>query len=370
MAYYISSKPLLAFQDASQRNSETDPASNSTAYSVQSPLHPSLSLVAGSSSIASDYGSDNAYEASELGTPGVGRDDSSDVGTDDLALDEDMSNPIDKLVKYGISNIDEGLFMGQNILGQLEGLPRQKVNARYVNNDTQKNKQNGNPYNASLLANKMTGHFSEPGHAKGIGHVRKLSDESVGSDGSSLRGSDMSNYGIPNSSGDGSLDLHGHAEASRTAETLSHTELQFTGNVQVVLPLNQRHKLNRILLTMQQRLGTAKTDMEELRRKSLEMEIKLKSESSGNSCQNLAEETIVQEKDLLQQDLKATKEQWEILSKQYEELEVKSKADVKVLVKEVKSLRNSQKELKKELSQLTKEKIEVEVGYQSASLLM
>ncbi|CAJ1973702.1 unnamed protein product [Sphenostylis stenocarpa] len=409
----------FSFQDATQQNSETVPDSNNTVCSVQSPLHSSLSLVAGSSSVASDYGSDTAYEPSDLGTPRVGRDDNSDVGTDDLTLDEDITNPIEKLVKYGISNIDEGLFMGQTILEQLEGLPRHKANARHVNYVTQKDKSNGNLYDSSLLVNHNTMElFSEPGHAKVVGHVRKLSNESVGSDGSSLRGSDISNFGIPNSSGDGSHDLPGSALVSRETDSMGHTKLKSTGDTQLVFPLDQRNKLNRILSTMQRRLGTAKTDMEdlivrlnqeitakdflatkvkdlevelettkqknkenlqqailiererftqmqwdmeELRRKSMEMEMKLKSESGRNSYQNLTKESIVQQQnDVLLQNSEATKEQLEILSKQYGELEAKSKADIKVLVKEVKSLRNSQTKLKKELSETIKENSETE----------
>jgi hypothetical protein len=96
------------------------------------------------------------------------------------------------------------------------------------------------------------------------GHARKLSNESFGSDVSSLRGSEMSNSGIPNSSGDGSLDLPGGAEGSRLTEILGNTDFQFSGDAQVVLPSDQRHKLNRVLFTMQRRLVTAKTDMEDL----------------------------------------------------------------------------------------------------------
>ncbi|KAK7283092.1 hypothetical protein RIF29_12370 [Crotalaria pallida] len=406
-----------SFQDASQQNSEADSDSNNRAYSVQSPLQSSLSLVAGSSSVASDYGSDTAYEPSDLGTPRIGQDDNSEAGTDDLTLDEDMTNPIEKLAKYGISNIDEGLFMSQTILDQLEGLPRHKVNARHGNYVTEKGKNNGNSYNASLLANNGLELFSEHEHAKDIDHVRMLSNESVGSEGSSIRSSDVSNSWIPNSSGDGSLDLPGGALVPRATDIMNHAELQFTGDAQVVLPLDQRNKLNRILLTMQRRLVTSKTDMEdlivrlnqeiaakdflaskvkdleveleatkqkskenlqqailiererftqmqwdmeELRRKSLEMELKLKSEMGGNSSQNSSKESSVQPEDALLQNLNATKEQLEILSKQYGELETKSKADVKVLVKEVKSLRNTQKELKKELSESVKEKCEAE----------
>jgi len=261
---FTSCNHMSAFQDASQQNSVNDPDSNNTDYSVQSSLHSGLSLAAGSSSVASDYGSDTPYDASEVGTPRIGQDDNSEVGTDDLTLDEDTTNPIEKLVKYGISNIDEGLFMGQTILEQLEGLPRHKVNARHVNNVTGKDRSNGNSYDSSLLGNNTMELFSQPGQAKVLGHIRKLSNESVGSDGSSIRGSDMSNFGIPNSSGDGSVDLPGSASVSRETDIVGHTKLKSSGDAQLVLPLDQRNKLNRILSTMQRRLVTAKTDMEDL----------------------------------------------------------------------------------------------------------
>ena len=67
------------------------------------------------------------------------------------------------------------------------------------------------------------------------------------------------------------------------------------------------------------------------------------------------------EKDSMLQELNATKEQLNNISKQYEELEAKSKADIKVLVKEVKSLRKSQKELKQVVGQSLSEKSEAEV---------
>lgn len=60
-------------------------------------------------------------------------------------------------------------------------------------------------------------------------------------------------------------------------------------------------------------------------------------------------------------ELDATKEQLEDLSKRYQDLERKSKADIKILVKEVKSLRSSQAALKEQLNQSLKEKSEIEV---------
>nr|XP_023874088.1 PX domain-containing protein EREL1-like isoform X2 [Quercus suber] len=407
----------FSFQDVNQQNSEASPASNSKVSSIQSIPNSSLPIVAGSSSFTSDYGSDTAYETSELGTPRLGRDDNSEIGLEDLTLDEDLTSPIEKLVKYGMSNIDEGLFMGQTILEQLEGLPRHKMNDRHLNNVIEKDKYNGNSSKASFLVGNGMELFSGPEHGKVIDHVRKLSNESFGSDVSSLRGSEMSNSGIPNSSGDGSLDLPGGAEGSTRMEILGNTDFQFPGDAQVVLPMDQRHKLNRVLFTMQRRLVTAKTDteeliarlnqeiavkdylatkvkdlegelettkqkskenlqqallmererntqmqwdMEELRRKSMEMELKLKSKQDEKSCTESGKECTVQEKDVLLQELDASKEQLEKLLKRYEELEAKSKADIKVLIKEVKSLRSSQTELKQELSQTHKEKSEAE----------
>lgn len=63
----------------------------------------------------------------------------------------------------------------------------------------------------------------------------------------------------------------------------------------------------------------------------------------------------------LLQELDVTREQLENAQKRKEELELKSKADIKVLVKEVKSLRKAQIELKQDLNQSLKEKAELEV---------
>lgn len=406
-----------SFQDVNQHSSEANPSGNSTVSSLEFHPNSSLSMLAGSSSITSDYGSDTAYETSELGTPRLGRDNNSEVGVEDLALDEDLTSPIEKLVKYGMSNIDEGLFMGETILGQLEGFPRHKALAGQVNNVMGKDVNNGNASKATFLAGDRMAIFSELENHKVTGHSRKLSTESVGSDISSLRGSEMSITGIPNSSGDGSLDLPGGGEGSRTMEFLSNTELHFPVDAQLVLPLDQRHKLNRVLMTMQQRLVTTKTDMEdliarlnqeiavkdylttkvkdlevelettrqkskenlqqailiererftqvqwdmeELRRKSLEMEMKLNSQQDKKISRESTEVFAIEEKEALLQELNATKEQLENLLRRHEELEVKSKSDIKVLIKEVKSLRSSQTELKHELNQSVKEKTEAE----------
>lgn len=70
---------------------------------------------------------------------------------------------------------------------------------------------------------------------------------------------------------------------------------------------------------------------------------------------------LTKESKTLLQALDVAREQLADLQKQHEELELKSKADVKLLVKEVKTLRSSQSELKQELSHVMKEKLELEV---------
>lgn len=73
------------------------------------------------------------------------------------------------------------------------------------------------------------------------------------------------------------------------------------------------------------------------------------------------EDNASQEKDRILQELDATKRKLDELQKQHQELEVKSKADVKVLVKEIKSLRGSQADLKQQLDHSLKGKLEAEV---------
>lgn len=68
------------------------------------------------------------------------------------------------------------------------------------------------------------------------------------------------------------------------------------------------------------------------------------------------------EKDLLLQELDK-QEQIEKLQKRLDGVGTKSKADIRILVKEVKFLRSSQAELKEMLNQSLQEKTELEVKY-------
>lgn len=71
--------------------------------------------------------------------------------------------------------------------------------------------------------------------------------------------------------------------------------------------------------------------------------------------------SITQQNKLLMQELDVTREKLENVLKHQEELELKTKSDVKLLIKEVKALRSSQQELKHENIRLRDAKLEGEV---------
>ncbi|CAI0416624.1 unnamed protein product [Linum tenue] len=291
--------------------------------------------------------------------------------------------------------------MGQTILDKLERFPRHKPHTRHAN-IVGNSMYNGNAPKVQPIVGNGVEPFSEPEHGRvALGHARKLSSDSAGSDGSSLRGSESA--GVSNSgTADVSLDLARGAEVST--------------DTQIIIPFDQRHKMSRVLTTMQRRLGTAKTDMEdlisrlnqeraikdylakkvkdleveletskqknkenlqqailvererltqmqwdmeELRRKSFEMELKLKAKEDEKSSMKL-DDGPTNEKDVAQEELDITKKKLEDLTKQYEALEVKSKAELKFLAKEFKSLQSSQKQLKQDRDQAINEKAEME----------
>lgn len=247
---------MPAFQDANQNSAEVLGSENSSASSTHMNPDSSLSTNAASPSIKPDYGSDYVYETSDVGTPRLAGDNSSEMAMEDLSLDGDLSNPIEKLVKYGISNIDEGLFMSQAILEELEGFPRNKVEVGHVNTASGKIPENGHASRVSYLPGNDVELFSELEHAKSIRHGRKLSADSSGSDMSCPRGRETSDVGISDLYGSGYLYHPGGVEV------LSTTDMRSSD--QVILPMDQRHKLNRVLFTVHRRLVTAKTDMEDL----------------------------------------------------------------------------------------------------------
>ncbi|XP_068668811.1 PX domain-containing protein EREL1-like isoform X2 [Aristolochia californica] len=442
----------------------------SSAFVVRNNLSP----IAKTLSILTDDYSDHTYEASDLGTPRHGRDQFSEIGSDDISLDQDLTSTMGTITKYGRLNNENGL-MGETMSEQLEEFHSDKVLHR---------KENIVGGKDIFYGDASTDSQSESKRNKILGHARKLSSESVGSDTSSVRGSEISNSGL-GISGDNSVDVTRDSEVAalqfsnnvqivlpldqrnkmnrvlttfqrRLATVKTDMEdlwarldqetaakeylttkglgisgdnsvdvtrdsevaaLQFSNNVQIVLPLDQRNKMNRVLTTFQRRLATVKTDMEDLwarldqetaakeylttkvkdleieldstkqkakenlqqailiereritqmqwdleefRRKSMEMESKFKIEQDEKILAESAKMSAISEKATLMQELDMMREQFENLHRHQAGSEMKSKGDIKVLVKEVKSLRKTQIELRQELSQSLKERSELE----------
>ncbi|KAG8481975.1 hypothetical protein CXB51_026907 [Gossypium anomalum] len=337
---------------------------------------------------------DNASsEISELGTPRQGKDGSAGPSMEHSILEPNLIEPLQKSMKKKVHSGRESDIAGDKVT-------ENNTDRRFLRGDGAE-------------------HLPEPDHGKMDGHVRRLSIESIGSDLSSVRASEISNLGIASLFGDGLHDLPESAEASRTLDSLS-PDLQFHKDLLILFLSDERHKLKRVLNTLQRRLATANTDMEDLisrlnqevavrqflvtkvkdlevelettrencdenmqqavllererftqmqwdmellRNQCLEMELKLKKEQDEKAHVESAKLLLMKESKTLLQELDVAREQLADLQKHHEELEVKSKADVKLLVKEVKSLRSSQSELKQELSRVMKEKLELEINW-------
>ncbi|TYI60294.1 hypothetical protein E1A91_D10G094300v1 [Gossypium mustelinum] len=334
---------------------------------------------------------DNASsEISELGTPRQGKDGSAGPSMEHSILEPNLIEPLQKSTKKKVHSGRESDIAGDKVT-------ENNTDRRFLRGDGAE-------------------HLPEPDHGKMDGHVRRLSIESIGSDLSSVRASEISNLGIASLFGDGLHDMPESAEASRNLDSLS-PDLQFHKDLLILFLSDERHKLKRVLNTLQRRLATANTDMEDLisrlnqevavrqflvtkvkdlevelettrencdenmqqavllererftqmqwdmellRKQCLEMELKLKKEQDEKAHVESAKLLLTKESKTLLQELDVAREQLADLQKHHEELEVKSKADVKLLVKEVKSLRTSQSELKQELSRVMKEKLELE----------
>ncbi|XP_073141796.1 PX domain-containing protein EREX isoform X2 [Henckelia pumila] len=214
-----------------------------------------------------------------------------------------------------------------------------------------------------------------------------------------------------------SSQISGSSEPTEFRNTLSISGSQLSHDTLVILPAEEQQKMNKLLVAMQQRLVTSKTDMEDLiarlnqeiavrqylitkakdleielestkksgkenlekaiidererftqaqwdmediSRKCLEMELRLKAEQDEKIVAEATKSSIVQENEELRKELDSAREQLKNLKKSQEDSDLKSKSDVKLLVKEVKTLRSSQSELRQELDRMVKEKTELE----------
>lgn len=183
-------------------------------------------------SMASDYANDSDYETSELGTPKHGRDNYSELSLENETKTSEQEKFFWRSKHSSVNN---------------SGLDKDEAT-----------------HNSSKVAFHPMDEMepsSEPGNHKQGTHLRRLSTESVGSDVSSIRASELSKqYSL----GDNSLYLLEGAEITRNMDIIAESDLQFPKDVLVALPSDQRNKMNRVLTTLRRRLAAAKTDMEDL----------------------------------------------------------------------------------------------------------
>lgn len=246
-----------AFQNENCQLEEPNSPANATAVAPSVPDRPLLSASAAyysavpsiSHTVASDICNKNIDEISELGTPEKGKTQVSEASSEPLALVHD-------LVSSTIAIGDD--LMGESSLEQPEDFIRSKLNHGKGYHALERQTIGGNSSRDRIES------ISDQNHDKLYGHSRKLSAESIGSDSSSIRGSEVSAAGVTNSIWEVSLDVPDGAEIPNIMDALPHLNTQVLDKTQIVLPIDQRLKLNRVIVNMQQRLVTARTDMEDL----------------------------------------------------------------------------------------------------------
>lgn len=167
-------------------------------------------------------------EVSELGTPQHGKDNCSDQIMDNSTLEHGLINPTETDVHYATSS--ENFVYKDNITDKVTG------------------------YTADAIALHLDGtEFTPAVRDYNLNaHVKRLSTENITSDLSSLRNTETSNLTTTTLVQDALHSLAGSHEASR------NSDLFFT------FPLDEQHKLKKILNTQKQRLVTTKADVEDL----------------------------------------------------------------------------------------------------------
>lgn len=223
---------LSAFDKMNQQSSDVNSSSNGALQSFLPQANLNVSAVAGSSSITSDHGDETPSEISEFGTP----------RHSDFTDQQDLIDPSETAVNFG-------KFNGNFIRESLQRFSKHKMPTGIEGGSIDRDRVSEDTAGGKPLRLDGTKFFPESDDYKQDGHVRKSSTESLGSDLSSARVGEVSNSAVANVEGDLS-DIK--------------SDLQVPVNLLVALPSDERQKLNRVLITLQQRLAAARTDVENL----------------------------------------------------------------------------------------------------------
>ncbi|XP_047960127.1 PX domain-containing protein EREX-like [Salvia hispanica] len=126
----------------------------------------------------------------------------------------------------------------------------------------------------------------------------------------------------------------------------------------------EKETLEQALSIERERFTQLQWDMQELGREFMEMEFRLKAEQDEKVHADEEKASIINENEALRLELDSAREQLKNLQKYRKEADLQSKSNVKLLVKEVKSLRSSQSELKQEYDAVSKESVELKTKLQ------
>ncbi|KAI5084426.1 hypothetical protein GOP47_0000595 [Adiantum capillus-veneris] len=333
----------------------------------------------------------------------------------DLYVPEILSGTSKAGVDFEIDDLEESTGTGQQELlnRELDAIESDiKVNA----SDLQ---ENFSFKDAKLTFGQKLRPVSSVVEEGRSGHERKLSIESIASEMSSARGSDISFA----ATGDG------HSENSQwdilensRSQNLNSFDAEMLKGVQAALPMDQRGNVRRLLANLNRRMINARADMEDLttrltqesivkeflsakvrdlegeldstRRKSketLHQALSMEQDNINNLQWELAEaraslvnadeqtrqqqearalaeeklKVVEMERDKANLEILELKSKLQNLHKEKEGAEIKTRNEMKILAREIKTLRKSQPELKEDLEVALKDKAKLEVLIQN-----
>ena len=243
-----------AFDDANEQGADVDSSVFGMVPSFLLQTNSDGSVLAGSTSVASYNDYDSPDDMSEFATLNK-TDINDDLGMEASTSEQNITDPTETSVK-------QSRFSKTSILDERFSL--QKTHTARVKSIVGKDKHADSTSKAKYFLGDEMVPLPEQEYLRLDGHTRRLSTESIESDISSLRASEISNLGMGNLFGYNSFDCPEGTERSKINDASGSSDLQLSRDVLVALPSDQRHKLNRVLNTLQQRLATAKTDMEDL----------------------------------------------------------------------------------------------------------
>ncbi|CAM6016308.1 unnamed protein product [Sphagnum balticum] len=406
------SAPMASFLELEAAARFGLPPTNDASSHLEPSSNSRVSWIAGGSSIASgglsnlEFGSDGTYTDSGVGTSMKGSDNGLEIEMKALAIEEQST----------IVAVQSDC--GDNLL------PDQSTVLRTASHNTEEGNQGGLTgvsSEVSGLEASMMNSLADIGYGKlEIHHRRVASQDSIASEISSVPGSELSRGILSDMPLEGSSwGLAGSGEPSGKDGMVADPDL--LKGIGLIVPVDQRGKVRLLMVTLQRRLAVVKADMEDvlarlkqetavkefltakvrdlegevdrLRRKGREVlqEAVLTERDHVTSLQweleecraalHAAEETAHTYQDARVQTEQGQKEaevkleraekamqemvqQLQSLQSDRDAVESQARTDKKLLVKEVRSLRQSQNELKQEAAHALEAKAALELSLQ------